>query len=65
MAHIPELVEELEQTLTTDDTDTWVDKIIAVGVPAGPLLNYQQVWRPSTPMPGTWSSSTTIPSRAG
>lgn len=43
MAHIPELVEELEQTLMTDDTDAWVDKIIAVGVPAGPLLNYQQV----------------------
>jgi formyl-CoA transferase len=43
MEHIPELVEELEQTLATDTTDAWVDRIIAVGVPAGPLLNYQQV----------------------
>ena len=43
MTNLPELVEALEETLVTDTSEAWTDKIIAAGVPAGPILDYAHV----------------------
>jgi crotonobetainyl-CoA:carnitine CoA-transferase CaiB-like acyl-CoA transferase len=43
MAHVAELQEELERTLTTADTEHWVAVIDGVGIPAGEILDYAQV----------------------
>jgi len=43
MAHRPELVVELERRLAADGTAAWVDRLLAAGVPAGPIQDYQQV----------------------
>jgi formyl-CoA transferase len=43
MAHRPELVAELERRLAGDDTASWVDRLLAAGVPAGPIQDYRQV----------------------
>lgn len=43
MAHREALVVELEAALAGRDTDEWVELLLAVGVPAGPLHNVQQV----------------------
>jgi formyl-CoA transferase len=43
MANLEELELELEQTLRTEPVDHWVQLIIEAGVPAGPILNYEQV----------------------
>jgi crotonobetainyl-CoA:carnitine CoA-transferase CaiB-like acyl-CoA transferase len=42
--HLPDLTAELERTLKTAPTNVWVERFLAAGVPAGPLLNYQQVF---------------------
>ncbi|GFG52681.1 CoA transferase [Mycolicibacterium agri] len=44
MAHQGELAEELERTLVERDVADWVDHLLAVGVPVGPILNYEQVF---------------------
>jgi formyl-CoA transferase len=43
MAHRAELVTELERRLAAEDTATWVERLLAAGVPAGPIQDYQQV----------------------
>jgi crotonobetainyl-CoA:carnitine CoA-transferase CaiB-like acyl-CoA transferase len=43
MENLDALEDELERTLRTAPVAEWVDRIIAAGVPAGPILNYQQV----------------------
>src|SRR2546423_6772247 len=43
MTHRPELVVELERRLAADDTAAWVERLLAAGVPAGPIQDYQQV----------------------
>lgn len=43
VAHRTELVDELERTLRTAPTAIWVDKLTAVGMPAGPIYDYRQV----------------------
>jgi crotonobetainyl-CoA:carnitine CoA-transferase CaiB-like acyl-CoA transferase len=44
MASLPELVEQMEMTLSQGTTHEWVEKFLAAGVPAGPINNYQQVF---------------------
>jgi crotonobetainyl-CoA:carnitine CoA-transferase CaiB-like acyl-CoA transferase len=43
MAHRAELATVLEQQLAADDTDPWVERLLAEGVPAGPIQDYRQV----------------------
>ena len=43
MENLVELEQELESTLMTAPVDHWVQLIIDAGVPAGPILNYEQV----------------------
>jgi formyl-CoA transferase len=43
MANRAELVVELERRLAVDDTTVWVDRLLAAGVPAGPIQDYRQV----------------------
>ncbi|HSG09999.1 MAG TPA: CoA transferase, partial [Longimicrobiales bacterium] len=44
MAHLPELVAEIETALAADSADAWVERLLAAGVPAAPLLDYAQVF---------------------
>ena len=43
MAHRAELAAALEMRLTERDTADWVEHLLAAGVPAGPIQDYQQV----------------------
>jgi formyl-CoA transferase len=43
MENLEQLEQELERTLRTQPVEHWVPLIIDAGVPAGPILNYQQV----------------------
>jgi formyl-CoA transferase len=43
MANRPALAAELETALVAHDTAHWVDTLLEAGVPAGPILDYQQV----------------------
>ena len=43
MENLEALEQELEKTLQTAPSEEWVEKIIAAGVPAGPILDYEQV----------------------
>jgi len=43
MAHRSELVKELEEIFVTCSTATWVDKLNQAGIPAGPLLNVNEM----------------------
>jgi formyl-CoA transferase len=43
MENLEALEQELERTLQTEPVDHWVELIIDAGVPAGPILNYEQV----------------------
>jgi formyl-CoA transferase len=44
MAHLPELVREIEAALADGTTDAWVERLLEAGVPAAPLQNYAQVF---------------------
>ena len=44
MAHRPELVRELEAVLVMRSTAEWVERMLAAGVPAGPIHDFQQVF---------------------
>lgn len=44
MANLPRLVEEIETALAAETTDEWVGRFLEAGVPAGALLDYQQVF---------------------
>ena len=43
MQHRDLLASILEETLGENDTDYWVERLLAGGVPAGPILDYAQV----------------------
>ncbi|RKN07568.1 CaiB/BaiF CoA transferase family protein [Streptomyces radicis] len=43
MRNRDELAALLEERLADDDTEVWVDTLLAAGVPAGPILDYAQV----------------------
>ena len=43
MVNLHALVAELESALASASTAQWVERMLAAGVPAGPILNYQQV----------------------
>jgi formyl-CoA transferase len=43
MRHREALARELEKTLAGRGTDEWVELLLAAGVPAGPIRDYQQV----------------------
>ena len=47
MANLPALIEELESALSSATTAQWVERMLAGGVPAGPILDYQQVFADS------------------
>ena len=42
--HQQELAEEIERTLASDTAANWVDRLLAAGVPAGPIYDYAQVF---------------------
>lgn len=42
MANLPELVQELEKTLSGGDAEHWIDLLGEAGVPAGPLYDVRQ-----------------------
>lgn len=44
MANLPALVMEIEAALERRTTREWIDRLLAAGVPAGPLLDYRQVF---------------------
>ena len=44
MANLPDLEAELEGTLAEHDTAHWLEKFDRAGLPAGPVLDMEQVW---------------------
>ena len=42
LANRPALVGELERSLAARDTGEWVERLLAVGIPAGPILDYAE-----------------------
>ena len=44
LAHLDSLVVELESALQSQTVDEWVARFLAAGIPAGPILDYSQVF---------------------
>ena len=44
MEHRPALVREIETALATRTTDEWVERVLAAGVPAGPIYDFAHVF---------------------
>jgi len=44
LAHLDELVAEIERALAAHDVDHWVSRLLAEGIPCGPILDYAQVF---------------------
>jgi formyl-CoA transferase len=44
MAHLPELVEHIERALAMRTVNDWVERLLAEGIPCGPILDYAQVF---------------------
>ncbi len=44
MAHLPELVEQIERALALRTVDDWVGRLLGEGIPCGPILDYAQVF---------------------
>jgi formyl-CoA transferase len=44
LANLPALVHEIETALAARTTEDWVDRILAVGVPAGPIYDFAHVF---------------------
>ena len=44
LAHREALIEELEQTFTQRPAAEWIDRMLAAGIPAGPLLTYPEAF---------------------
>jgi len=44
LANLPALVDALESALSHSDTQQWVARLLEAGVPAGPILDYAQVF---------------------
>lgn len=42
LAHRVDLIEDLEKTFATRPMEEWVDMLLEVGIPAGPIYNYEQ-----------------------
>jgi crotonobetainyl-CoA:carnitine CoA-transferase CaiB-like acyl-CoA transferase len=44
LAHLDSLVAELERALQTRTVDEWVTRLLAQGIPCGPILDYAEVF---------------------
>jgi formyl-CoA transferase len=44
LANIDSLVSEIERALSAHQVDEWVDRLLAAGIPCGPILDYAQVF---------------------
>lgn len=44
LAHRPELIAVLEQSFAARNCQAWIDEMLAVGIPAGPILSYPQAF---------------------
>jgi formyl-CoA transferase len=44
MSNLPLLVKELESALAERQASEWVERLLAAGVPAGPILDYGEVF---------------------
>ncbi len=44
LANRPELIAELEQSFATRNCASWIDEMLAVGIPAGPILTYPEAF---------------------
>jgi formyl-CoA transferase len=44
LANRQALVDELERTFRTDTSEHWVERLLAGGIPAGPILDYPQAF---------------------
>ncbi|MEO7008772.1 MAG: CoA transferase [Caldimonas sp.] len=44
LAHREALIEELERTFTQRPAAEWIDRMLAAGIPAGPLLTYPEAF---------------------
>ena len=44
LANLDELVAEIERALAPHDVDQWVSRLLAEGIPCGPILDYAQVF---------------------
>ena len=44
LANRPELITVLEQSFAARNCESWIDEMLAVGIPAGPILTYPQAF---------------------
>ena len=44
LANLEVLIPEIERALASDSVDGWVGRLLAEGVPCGPILDYAQVF---------------------
>jgi crotonobetainyl-CoA:carnitine CoA-transferase CaiB-like acyl-CoA transferase len=44
LAHRPALIDELEKTFATRPAAEWIERMLAAGIPAGPLLSYPEAF---------------------
>jgi formyl-CoA transferase len=44
LAHRPELITVLEQSFAARNCENWIDEMLAVGIPAGPILSYPEAF---------------------
>src|SRR5450830_1621092 len=44
LANRPELIAVLEQSFAARNCENWIDEMLAVGIPAGPILTYPQAF---------------------
>jgi formyl-CoA transferase len=44
LANRPELIALLEQSFAARNCESWIDEMLAVGIPAGPILTYPQAF---------------------
>jgi formyl-CoA transferase len=44
LANQESLVTEIERALASRTVDEWVDRLLAEGIPCGPILDYAQVF---------------------
>jgi len=44
LANRPELITVLEQSFAARNCENWIDEMLAVGIPAGPILTYPQAF---------------------
>jgi crotonobetainyl-CoA:carnitine CoA-transferase CaiB-like acyl-CoA transferase len=43
LANRASLIEDLEKTFATKPAEEWIELLLSVGIPAGPILNYEEV----------------------